>query len=92
MASLSNSLSLLPLVGPLPVCSPTFVPTTETKTLTLVLLAGRLSYDTNLQKKEISVWVTGMREEYDYHLRLCRKDFICTGTGAKTLVSDFLCL
>lgn len=38
------------------------------------------------QKKQLSVRVTDMREGHDYHLRLCRRDFICIGMGAKTLV------
>lgn len=50
------------------------------------LLAGRLSYDMDPQKKQLSVHVTDMRQGQDYHLRLCRRDFICIGTGAKTLV------
>lgn len=49
-------------------------------------ITGRLSYDLNQEKKELSVRVSDMLEGYDYHLRLCRKDFICMGTGAKTLI------
>lgn len=51
------------------------------------LSAGRLSYDVNPQRKELSVSVSDMLEDYNYHLRLCRKDFICAGTGANKLVS-----
>lgn len=51
------------------------------------VLAGRLSYDVNTETKELAVTVSDMLEGHDYHLRLCYKDFICTGTGAKTLVS-----
>lgn len=35
----------------------------------------------------MAVSVSDMLEGHDYHLRLCHMDFICTGTGAKTLVS-----
>lgn len=41
----------------------------------------------NPQRKELSVSVSDMLEDQDYHLRLCHKDFICVGTGAYTLVS-----
>lgn len=51
------------------------------------LSAGRLSYDVNPQRKELSVSVSDMLEDHNYHLRLCRKDFICSGTGVNTLVS-----
>lgn len=51
------------------------------------VLAGRLSYDVNTETKGLAVSVSDMLEGHDYHLRLCHKDFICTGTGAKTLVS-----
>lgn len=53
------------------------------------VLAGRLSYDINTETKELAVSVSDMLEGHDYHLRLCHKDFICTGTSAKTLVSMF---
>lgn len=49
--------------------------------------AGRLSYDVNSEKKELSVTVSDMLEDHNYHLRLCRNDFICIGTGAHVLVS-----
>lgn len=49
-------------------------------------ITGRLSYDMDPQKKQLSVRVMDMREGHDYHLRLCRRDFICIGTGAKTLI------
>lgn len=52
------------------------------------LSAGRLSYDVDPQKRELSVRVTDMLEDYSYYLRLCRrKDFICAGTGVNKLVS-----
>lgn len=58
--------------------------------------AGRLSYKVNPDRKELSVNVTDMLHEHNYHLRLCHKDFICSGTGAYTLVrpsywSNYLC-
>ncbi|XP_054480805.1 uncharacterized protein il17rel isoform X2 [Anoplopoma fimbria] len=49
-------------------------------------ITGRLSYDVNPQKKELSVSVSDMLDDQDYHLRLCRKDFICIGTGPYTLI------
>ncbi|XP_070785280.1 interleukin-17 receptor E-like protein [Enoplosus armatus] len=49
-------------------------------------ITGRLSYDINPQKKELSVSVSDMLANHNYHLRLCRKDFICIGTGANTLI------
>lgn len=49
-------------------------------------LAGRLSYDVDADRKELAVSVSDMLEGHDYHLRLCRKDFICTSAGAETLV------
>ncbi|KAM3587341.1 uncharacterized protein V6R79_002591 [Siganus canaliculatus] len=49
-------------------------------------ITGRLSYEDSKQKKELSIHVSDMLENQDYHLRLCRKDFICVGTGAHTLI------
>ncbi|XP_030295872.1 putative interleukin-17 receptor E-like [Sparus aurata] len=50
-------------------------------------ITGRLSYDVNPQKRELSVRVSDMLEDYSYHLRLCRrKDFICAGTGVNKLI------
>ncbi|XP_062300203.1 putative interleukin-17 receptor E-like [Scomber scombrus] len=49
-------------------------------------ITGRLSYDVNPEKKELSVNVTDMLENHDYHLRLCHKHFICAGTGANALI------
>lgn len=49
-------------------------------------ITGRLSYVLNPQRKELSVSVSDMLEDQDYHLRLCHKDFICVGTGAYTLI------
>uniref|UniRef100_H3C3Z3 Interleukin-17 receptor C/E N-terminal domain-containing protein n=1 Tax=Tetraodon nigroviridis TaxID=99883 RepID=H3C3Z3_TETNG len=48
--------------------------------------AGRLFYDINDETKEVAVSVSDMLEGHDYHLRLCHKDFICSDTGAKTLI------
>ncbi len=65
----------------------------HTPTLTSVSLsAGRLSYDVDPQRKELSVVVSDMLEDHNYHLRLCHKDFICLGTGTNTLVSVSICL
>ncbi|XP_044042331.1 putative interleukin-17 receptor E-like [Siniperca chuatsi] len=49
-------------------------------------ITGRLSYDVIPQRKELRVSVSDMLENYNYHLRLCRKDFICVGTGANKLI------
>ncbi|XP_078138346.1 interleukin-17 receptor E-like protein [Centroberyx gerrardi] len=49
-------------------------------------ITGRLWYDINPERKELAVSVSDMLEDKDYHLRLCHKDFICIGTGAKTLI------
>ncbi|TDG96771.1 hypothetical protein EPR50_G00232480 [Perca flavescens] len=49
-------------------------------------ITGRLSYDVNPERKELSVSVSNMLEDHDYLLRLCHKDFICIGTGANTLI------
>lgn len=49
-------------------------------------ITGRLSYSVNTQRKELTVGVSDMLEDHNYHLRLCRKDFICMGTGAHTLI------
>uniref|UniRef100_A0A1A8C373 Interleukin 17 receptor E n=1 Tax=Nothobranchius kadleci TaxID=1051664 RepID=A0A1A8C373_NOTKA len=49
-------------------------------------ITGRLSYVENPEKKELEIHVSDMLEGHDYHLRLCHKDFICLGTGAKTLM------
>ncbi|KAM8910015.1 interleukin-17 receptor E-like protein isoform 4-T5 [Spinachia spinachia] len=50
-------------------------------------ITGRLSYDVNPQTKELRVSVSDMLEDQDYHLRLCHKDFICSGTGAHRLIN-----
>uniref|UniRef100_A0A667ZYR8 Interleukin 17 receptor E like n=1 Tax=Myripristis murdjan TaxID=586833 RepID=A0A667ZYR8_9TELE len=49
-------------------------------------ITGRLWYDVNPEKKELTVRVSDMLEDKDYHLRLCRKGFICTGTGSSALI------
>ncbi|XP_056224126.1 putative interleukin-17 receptor E-like [Seriola aureovittata] len=49
-------------------------------------ITGRLSYDVNPERKELSVSVSDMLEDHSYHLRLCYKGFICFGTGASTLI------
>lgn len=56
----------------------------------LPLSAGRLSYDVNPEKKELRVNVSDVLEDRNYNLRLCHKDFICVGTGAYTLVRQFV--
>ncbi|XP_040005960.1 putative interleukin-17 receptor E-like isoform X2 [Xiphias gladius] len=49
-------------------------------------ITGRLSYDVNPERKELTVSVSDMLENHNYHLRLCYKDFICFGTGASALI------
>ncbi|KAM6961527.1 interleukin-17 receptor E-like protein [Tautogolabrus adspersus] len=49
-------------------------------------ITGRLSYSITPQRKELSVSVSDMLEDHNYHLRLCLKDFICVGTGAYKLM------
>ncbi|XP_018556065.1 interleukin-17 receptor E isoform X2 [Lates calcarifer] len=49
-------------------------------------ITGRLSYDVNLERKELNVSVSDMLEGHNYHLRLCYKDFICFGAGASALI------
>uniref|UniRef100_A0A3Q0RL92 Interleukin-17 receptor C/E N-terminal domain-containing protein n=1 Tax=Amphilophus citrinellus TaxID=61819 RepID=A0A3Q0RL92_AMPCI len=49
-------------------------------------ISGRLSYEVNPDRKELSVNVSDMLHDHNYHLRLCHKDFICSGTGAYTLI------
>lgn len=49
-------------------------------------ITGRLSYDVNPQRKELTVSVSDMLEDQDYLLRLCHKDFICSGTGTYSLI------
>uniref|UniRef100_A0A3Q3LEC7 Interleukin 17 receptor E-like n=1 Tax=Mastacembelus armatus TaxID=205130 RepID=A0A3Q3LEC7_9TELE len=49
-------------------------------------ITGRLSYNINPERKELSVNVSDMLEDQNYHIRLCYKDFICIGTGASKLI------
>ncbi|XP_008280058.1 putative interleukin-17 receptor E-like [Stegastes partitus] len=49
-------------------------------------ITGRLSYNVNSERKELSVQVSDMLDDQDYHVRLCHKNFICIGTGANTLI------
>lgn len=51
--------------------------------------AGKLDYDVDLEKKEMHIRVSDMLKDKDYHVRLCHKDYICTGTGAHVLVNCF---
>ncbi|XP_060759608.1 putative interleukin-17 receptor E-like [Neoarius graeffei] len=47
---------------------------------------GRIDYEVNLERKEVHIMVSDMLEDRDYHVRLCHKDYICTGTGAHVLL------
>ncbi|KAG9280406.1 putative interleukin-17 receptor E-like [Astyanax mexicanus] len=49
-------------------------------------ITGRIQYDVDVEKKELSVSVSDMLEDKDYQLRLCHKGYICTGTGAQAVV------
>ncbi|KAF0029585.1 hypothetical protein F2P81_018690 [Scophthalmus maximus] len=49
-------------------------------------ITGRLSYDVNPEKRELSVSVSEMLDDHNYHLRLCYKDFICSGAGPNALI------
>lgn len=49
-------------------------------------ITGRLSYRLKPDTKELSVTVSDMLEDRDYILRLCRKDFVCSGSGAITTI------
>ncbi|MEQ2277049.1 hypothetical protein XENORESO_018574 [Xenotaenia resolanae] len=49
-------------------------------------ITGTLSYTVNPEKKELTINVSDMLQDYNYHLRLCHKDFICTGTGIYNLI------
>ncbi|KAF5906781.1 putative interleukin-17 receptor E-like, partial [Clarias magur] len=47
---------------------------------------GRIDYEVDSEKKEIHISVSDMLENRDYNVRLCHKDYICTGTGAHKLI------
>lgn len=49
-------------------------------------ITGRLSYNNNQERKELSVKVSDMLDGHDYNVRLCHKNFICIGTGAHALI------
>lgn len=49
-------------------------------------ITGRIGYKVDSARKELSVTVSDMLEERDYHLRLCYKGYICRGTGAHALL------
>ncbi|KAM9772654.1 putative interleukin-17 receptor E-like isoform X1 [Syngnathus typhle] len=47
---------------------------------------GQLWHDVDLDRKEVRVGVSEALQGHDYHVRLCRKDFICVGTGANAMI------
>ncbi|XP_034434294.1 putative interleukin-17 receptor E-like [Hippoglossus hippoglossus] len=49
-------------------------------------ITGRLSYNVNPVRKELSVSVSEMMEDHNYNLRLCYKDFLCSGAGTNLLI------
>lgn len=53
------------------------------------MAAGKINYEVDLERKEVQISVSDMLEDRDYHVRLCRKNYICTGTGAHVLVNSF---
>ncbi|XP_076860906.1 interleukin-17 receptor E-like protein [Brachyhypopomus gauderio] len=62
-------------------CSNTDVRKSVTECIT-----GRIYYEEDVGRKELSVSVSEMLEDRDYHLRLCHKDYLCTGTGDHVLL------
>ncbi|XP_036375549.1 interleukin-17 receptor E-like [Megalops cyprinoides] len=49
-------------------------------------ITGKIAYSVDPERRELSVSVTDMLEDRDYHLRLCHRWHTCTGTGAYTLI------
>ncbi|XP_030004135.1 putative interleukin-17 receptor E-like [Sphaeramia orbicularis] len=50
-------------------------------------ITGRLSYHVNPERKELSVTVSAMLDDYNYLVRLCHKaHFFCSGTGPVTVI------
>ncbi|XP_036433270.1 putative interleukin-17 receptor E-like isoform X2 [Colossoma macropomum] len=49
-------------------------------------ITGKIQYDVDTDRKELSVSVSDMLEDKDYQLRLCHKGFICTGTGVQAVL------
>ncbi|KAK3518060.1 hypothetical protein QTP70_033286 [Hemibagrus guttatus] len=47
---------------------------------------GKINYEVDLERKEMHISVSDMLEDRDYHVRLCHKNYICTGTGAHVLL------
>ncbi|XP_063073933.1 interleukin-17 receptor E-like protein isoform X2 [Engraulis encrasicolus] len=48
--------------------------------------AGKIAYQLDSERKELSVSVTDMLEDADYNLRLCHKGYICRGIDTQTLI------
>ncbi|XP_031438619.1 uncharacterized protein il17rel [Clupea harengus] len=49
-------------------------------------IAGKITYQLDSDRRELSVSVTDMLENTDYNLRLCHKGYLCRGTGAYELL------
>ncbi|KAG7454700.1 hypothetical protein MATL_G00262540 [Megalops atlanticus] len=49
-------------------------------------ITGKIAYSVAPERRELSVSVTDMLEDRDYHLRLCHQWHTCMGTGAYTLI------
>ncbi|KAI1888442.1 hypothetical protein AGOR_G00185180 [Albula goreensis] len=49
-------------------------------------ITGKIAYTVDEVKRELSVTVSDMLEDRDYHLRLCHRWEICSGTEAYTLL------
>ena len=53
--------------------------------LYVTVVAGKITYQLDSDRRELSVSVTDMLENTDYNLRLCHKGYLCRGTGAYSM-------
>ncbi|XP_036373399.1 putative interleukin-17 receptor E-like [Megalops cyprinoides] len=49
-------------------------------------ITGKIAYAVDMERQQMSVSVSDMLEDTDYHLRLCHKWSICSGNEAYTLI------
>ncbi|XP_023694708.2 interleukin-17 receptor E-like protein isoform X2 [Paramormyrops kingsleyae] len=49
-------------------------------------ISGTIEYVVDSERRELSVKVSGILEDWDYRLRLCLKGFICRGTSEHILI------
>ncbi|TSK13184.1 Interleukin-17 receptor C [Bagarius yarrelli] len=47
---------------------------------------GKINYEVDFERREVHIVVSDMLEDRDYHVRLCHRNYICTGTGAHILL------